>query len=313
MRLHLMIEGQEDVTWEDWLALASACEEHGVEAMFRSDHYLSVEGYSDRGSLDAWATIAALAAVTDTVRLGTLVSPATFRHPSELAKVVTTADRVSRGRVELGLGTGWLEAEHAAYGFPFPSMRERIERLEEQLQIVSGEWADGRFSFAGRHYQVSDLNALPKPIQRPRPPLILGGRGGPRSIALGARFADEYNTVYKTVEECVAIRASLDGARAEAGRDPVPLSLMTGWLVGEDRAELLDRAGRLAEWRGHEGGAESFLASLPESWITGTLEQAVEQLQKLAAAGVERVMAQHLLHRDLDAIEQIGRRVAPAL
>jgi F420-dependent oxidoreductase-like protein len=313
MRLHLMIEGQEDVTWEDWLALASACEEHGVEAMFRSDHYLSVEGHSDRGSLDAWATIAALAAVTDTVRLGTLVSPATFRHPSELAKVVTTADRVSRGRVELGLGTGWLEAEHAAYGFPFPSMRERLERLAEQLEIVSGEWADGRFSFTGRYYQVSDLDALPKPVQRPRPPLILGGRGGPRSIGLGGRFADEYNTVYKTVEECAGIRAALDDACVEAGRDPVPLSLMTGWLVGEDRAELLDRAGRLAEWRGHEGGAGSFLASLPESWITGTLEQAVEQLQRLAAAGVERVMAQHLLHRDLDPIEQIGRRVAPAL
>ena len=133
MRVSLMIEGQEGVTWEDWQALAHACEEHGVEALFRSDHYLSVEGRADRGSLDAWATIAALAAVTSTVRLGTLVSPATFRHPSELAKVVTTADHVSRGRVELGMGTGWLEAEHEAYGFPFPPTGTRMQMLAEQL------------------------------------------------------------------------------------------------------------------------------------------------------------------------------------
>src|SRR3954452_25604889 len=143
MRVSLMIEGQEGVTWEDWQALAGACEEHGVEALFRSDHYLSVEGHADRGALDAWATLAALAAVTSTVRLGTLVSPATFRHPSELAKVVATADHVSGGRVELGLGTGWLEAEHRAYGFPFPPLGERMERLDEQLAVVTGEWADG--------------------------------------------------------------------------------------------------------------------------------------------------------------------------
>jgi F420-dependent oxidoreductase-like protein len=313
MRVCLMIEGQEDVTWEDWRALAGACEEHGVEALFRSDHYLSVEGRGERGSLDAWATIAALAAVTGTLRLGTLVSPATFRHPSELAKVVTTADHVSGGRVELGMGTGWLEAEHEAYGFPFPPLGERMARLEEQLELVSRQWADGRVSFEGRRYAVRDLEALPKPAQRPRPNLILGGQGGARSLALAARHADEYNTVYKTVDECGALRRDLDEACRREGRDPMPLSLMTGWLVGEDRAELLERAGRLADWRGHEGGAESFLDSLPPSWIAGTLDEATERLRELAGAGVERVMAQHLLHRDLDAIEQIGRRVAPAV
>jgi F420-dependent oxidoreductase-like protein len=313
MRVCLMIEGQEDVTWDDWLALARACEEHGVEALFRSDHYLSVEGRSARGSLDAWATISALAAATSRVRLGTLVSPATFRHPSELAKVVTTADHVSGGRVELGLGTGWLAAEHEAYGFPFPPLSERLQVLEEQLEIVSREWADGRFTFSGRHYEIRELDALPKPVQRPRPHLIVGGQGGPRSVALGARFADEYNTIYKTAGECAALRSRLDGASRDADRDPIPLSLMTGWLVGEDRAELLDRAARLAEWRGYDGGGESFLGSLPRSWITGTLDEAAERLRELAAAGVERVMAQHLLHRDLGAVEQIGRRVAPAV
>src|SRR3954454_15288368 len=144
-----MIEGQEDVTWEDWQALAAACEQHGIDTMFRSDHYLSVMGETARGSLDAWATINALAAITSTLRLGTLVSPATFRQPSELAKVVATADRIPGGRIEPGMGTGWLEAEHRAYGFPFPPLKERMERLEEQLQSVSGGWGEGPCAVVG--------------------------------------------------------------------------------------------------------------------------------------------------------------------
>jgi F420-dependent oxidoreductase-like protein len=313
MRVCLMIEGQEGVSWDDWRALAGACEEHGVEALFRSDHYLSVDGRAERGSLDAWATVTALAAITSTVRLGTLVSPATFRHPSELAKVVATADHVSGGRVELGMGAGWMEAEHEAYGFPFPPPAERMAKLEEQIEVVSREWADGRFSFDGRHYRIHELDARPKPLQQPRPNLILGGRGGPRSLGIGARLADEYNTVFQTADECAAIRRGLDEAARRGGRDPIPLSLMTGWLVGEDRAELLDRAGRLAEWRGHSGDAESLLASLPESWIRGTLDEAAERLRELEEVGVERVMLQHLLHRDLDAVAQMGRQLAPAV
>jgi alkanesulfonate monooxygenase SsuD/methylene tetrahydromethanopterin reductase-like flavin-dependent oxidoreductase (luciferase family) len=294
-----MIEGQEDVTWDDWRALAGACEEHGIEALFRSDHYLSVFGRSERGSLDAWATINALAAVTSKLRLGTLVSPATFRHPSELAKVVVTADHVSGGRVELGLGTGWNEAEHEAYGFPFPPMGERMKMLAEQLELISRQWGAGPIQ--------------PKPLQQPRPNLILGGRGGPRSIRLAARFADEYNTVNKTAAECAEIRTQLDAACAEYRREPIPLSLMTGWLAGEDQAELVDRAERLSEWTGRGLDGESFLAELPPSSIAGTVDRAVERLGELAAVGVERVMLQHLLHRDLDAVEQIGRRVVPAV
>jgi F420-dependent oxidoreductase-like protein len=313
MRLCLMIEGQEDVTWDDWQALAGGCEEHGVEALFRSDHYLSVEGRMALGSLDAWATLAALAAITTTVRLGTLVSPATFRHPSQLAKVAATVDHVSGGRVEVGMGTGWLEAEHRAYGFPFPPLAERLATLEEQLEVVTREWVDGPFSFEGRRYRIEELDALPKPVQRPRPNLILGGSGGPRSLALGARFADEYNVAFKTAEECAAIRRELDEVCRSEGRDPIPFSLMTTWLVGEDRAELLDRAGRLAETRGAAAGAESFLAYVPDSWLVGTLDEATERLRELAGAGVERVMLQHLLHQDLDAVAQIGRRVAPAV
>jgi F420-dependent oxidoreductase-like protein len=308
MRLCLMIEGQEDVTWEDWLALARACEEHGVETLFRSDHYLSVEGHTGRGSLDAWATINALAAVTTTLRLGTMVSPATFRHPSELAKAVTTADHVSGGRVELGMGTGWNEAEHAAYGFPFPPLGERMEMLEEQLQIVAGQWAGGPFSFQGRHYRLGELDALPKPVQRPRPPLIVGGSGGPRSLALAARYADGYNTIYKTAAELADLRRELDEACRREGREPMPLSLMTGWLAGEDRAALVERAGRLADWRGEPGGGEKLLRELPDAWLAGTIDELAGRLDELAEAGVERVMLQHLHHRDLDAVAEIGRR-----
>jgi alkanesulfonate monooxygenase SsuD/methylene tetrahydromethanopterin reductase-like flavin-dependent oxidoreductase (luciferase family) len=299
VRVALMIEGQEDVTWDDWRALAAACEESGIDTMFRSDHYLSVFGRSERGSLDAWATINALAASTSKLRLGTLVSPATFRHPSELAKVVVTADHVSGGRVELGLGTGWNEAEHEAFGFPFPPMGERMKLLADQLELISRQWAAGPI--------------LPKPLQQPRPNLIVGGRGGPRSIKLAARFADEYNTVNKTADECAEIRTQLDAACAEQGREPISLSLMTGWLAGEDQAELIDRAERLSVWTGRGLDGESFLAELPPSSIAGTVEEGIHQLGELASAGVERVMLQHLLHRDIDAVEQIGRRVVPAV
>jgi F420-dependent oxidoreductase-like protein len=313
MKLCLMIEGQEDVTWEDWLAIAGACEEHGIGSLFRSDHYLSVMGERFHSSLDAWATIAGLAAVTSKLRLGTMVSPVTFRHPSELAKVVTTADHISGGRVELGMGTGWLEAEHRAYGFPFPPFKERLELLEEQLEVITRQWAAEPFSFEGTHYRIEDLGALPKPVQRPRPNLILGGRGGPHSVTLAARLADEYNTIFKTPEECASLRHALDDECRRVGRDRIPLSLMTGWLVGEDRAELHDRASRLARLRGEPDDPEQVLAGLPEAWITGTLEEAVEQLRELAGAGVARVMAQNHLHTDLKAIAQIGGQVAPVV
>lgn len=316
MDVCLMIEGQEDVTWEDWRALAAACEEHGVGTMFRSDHYLSVEDRRERGSLDAWTTIAALAAVTERLRLGTMVSPATFRHPALLAKAVVTADHVSGGRVELGIGAGWWEREHEAYGFELPPVGPRLDALEEQLQVVHGHWGEGPFSFEGEYFRARDLDALPKPVQRPRPPLILGGSGGPRSLRLAARYADEYNTVMSTAAEIADLRERLDRACEAEGRDSasLPLSMMTGWLVGADRAELVDRAAHLAAWKGEDDAdGESFLAGLPESTVAGTVGEAIEQLQALEEAGLARIMGQHLLHRDLDAVELMGRQVAPAL
>jgi F420-dependent oxidoreductase-like protein len=305
VELCLMIEGQEGVTWPQWVAIASACEEHGVPALFRSDHHLNLQERPDRGSLDAGTVLAALGAITTTLRLGTLVSPATFRHPSTLAKAVVAADHASDGRVTLGLGAGWNEREHAAYGFPFPPVGERMERLAEQLEIVHGHWADGPFSFSGRHYELRDLDALPKPVQRPRPPLVMGGDAGRRAAALAARWADEYNTAFPTLEDVRERRRRIAAACEAAGREPIPFSVMTGLLVGRDRDELRARRRALVERTGIE--------ELPESWIAGTLEEALGQLAALREAGAHRVMLQNLLHDDLDVVGLIGRELAPRL
>ncbi len=310
MQLCLMIEGQEGVSWAQWVALAQACETARIPALFRSDHYLNLDGaHPERAALDAWATLSALAAVTTTLRLGTLVSPATFRHPSALAKMVVTADHISGGRVELGLGAGWHEREHAAYGFPFPATRVRMEILEEQLQVIHGSWGDAPFSFEGRHYQVQDLIAQPKPRQQPHPPLIMGGLAGPRSAGLAAAYADEYNTVFPTVDDVRERKARVDAACAARDRDPIPFSVMTGVVIGADESELAIRRARVAEISGIPG----LIDEAPTGWIVGTVAQAQEQLGALREAGVSRVMCQHLAHEDLEAVALLGSEVAPAV
>ena len=307
-----MIEGQEGVSWEDWLALARACEEHRVPALFRSDHYMNLDGrHPERVALDAWATVCGLAAVTSTVRLGTLVSPATFRHPSNLAKLVASADQISGGRIELGLGAGWHEREHAAYGFPFPPTPERVDVLEEQLQVVLGSWGEEVFSFTGRHYRLDALDARPKPVQRPHPPLIIGGNARARSAALAARYADEYNTPFPTVSEVRARRQRIVEACSAAGREPIPFSIMTALITGSDAGELRDRARRQLERVGSDQDVGALLRDPPHGWIVGEIEQVVEQLNVLREAGVSRVMCQQLLHGDLEAVALLGRELAP--
>jgi F420-dependent oxidoreductase-like protein len=310
MRVCLMIEGQEGVTWEQWRALAGTCEQHGFDALFRSDHYLSVQDRRERGALDAWTTIAALAATTSTLRLGTLVSPASFRHPSVLAKAVVTADHVSGGRVELGMGTGWWQAEHEAYGFPFADARTRMDVLAEQLEIVHRQWTtEEPFDLSGEHYTLRGCQARPKPVQEPHPPLIVGGSAGARSVALAARWADEYNTIFATPEECAQRRARVAEAWERAGRDPagVRFSLMTGVAVGADRRELDARAQRIASTHGQDPRESA------DRSVVGTVEEAVERLRALRDAGVDRVMLQHLLSDDLETVELIGREVIPAV
>jgi F420-dependent oxidoreductase-like protein len=276
MRLCVMIEGQEGVTWEDWLALGRASEELGFDALFRSDHYGTVVSEEELGSLDAWATLAALAAVTSRIRLGTLVSPATFRHPTVLAKNAVTVDHISDGRVEVGLGAGWNEAEHVRYGFPFPPLRERMDMFAEQLEVIHRQWAAEPFSFEGERYQLTDSDPRPKPVQQPHPNLIVGGSGRPRSVALAARWGDEYNTLSTDPDELRALGERIAAACVRHERDPLPLSVMM---------------------------------RIPE----GTPDDVVRQLTALAEAGVERVMLQHLDHRDLDVLRVIAEEVAPAL
>jgi F420-dependent oxidoreductase-like protein len=309
MQLSLMIEGQNGVTWEQWLALAAACETHGIETLFRSDHYLNLGGAEELGSLDAWGTLCALAGATRTLRLGTMVSPATFRHPSELAKLVTTADHVSGGRVELGLGAGWNEPEHAAYGFAFAPLKTRMDVLAEQLAVVHGNWSAGPFSFSGDHYTLDGLVALPRPVQRPHPPLLMGGAAGPRAVALAARYADEYNVVYPSVDEARERRERVLAACAKADREPIAFSVMTGVVVGEDDASLAARATAVEQRMGLEPGR--LLRDPPAGWIVGTVEPVATQLRALGAVGVDRVLCQHIAHEDTEMVAVLGERVAP--
>ncbi len=307
-----MIEGQNGVSWEEWLALARSCEAHGIPALFRSDHYLDLSGqHPERGSLDAWATICGLAAVTTELRLGTMVSPATFRHPSELAKVATTADHISGGRIELGLGAGWHEREHTAHGFPFPDTRTRFDILEEQLQVVLGHWSDVPFSFPGEHYRLDTLEAQPKPVQKPHPPLIMGGDAGPRSARLAAAYADEYNTAFAAPSDVHKRRTRIAEACERAGREMIAFSVMTTVIIGADEADLRARVNRVADQL--EMDADQLLSDAPDSWIVGDIDRAAEQLHELAQAGVDRVMCQHLAHRDTDFLALLGERLAPLM
>jgi F420-dependent oxidoreductase-like protein len=312
MRVCLMIEGQEGVSWEQWVALARACEETGIEGLFRSDHYRSVFEVAGRGSLDAWATLAGLAAVTERLRLGTMVSPVTFRHPSELARVAATVDHISGGRVELGLGAGWNESEHRAFGFPMPELGERMELLAEQLEIVHRQWTEEEFSFEGRHYRLERCRAEPKPLQRPNPPLIMGGAAGPRAARLAARWADEYNTTFASPEDCRERRARIAAACEQAGREPIAFSLMIPCVVGRDPKEVLARARRRLEASGRADDDPAVLLSR-EDHVVGTVEEVVARLREYESAGVERVFLQHLDHADLEMVGLIGAEVVPSL
>ncbi len=289
MRVALMIEGQEGVTWEHWLALAQACEQHGIEALFRSDHYLSPTDPA-RPALDAWAVLPALAARTERIELGTLVSPVTFRPAAVLANVSATANEISGGRVTLGMGTGWMEAEHERFGFPFPPMAERLALFREQIEAVQGFW-DGR--------------------RRPR--LVVGGSGLSGTIDPAARFADEYNTVMAPPEECAARREKLARACEREGREPIPFSLMTACAIGRDEAEARERIRRRLVRAGQEIDPDEYRATRGGAAILGTLEQAAERLRDYERAGVERVMLQHLDHTDIDMVELIGRELVPAV
>jgi len=286
VRISLMIEGQEGVEWEQWLALALAAEAAGLEGLYRSDHYRSIVRGEPAGALDAWATLAALAARTERLRLGTLVSPVTFRPPSVLAKSVVTVDQISGGRAELGIGAGWFEAEHETYGFPFPPMRERLDELDRQLEEITRQWTEAE-------------DVEPKPVQVPRPRIIVGGRAKPRTVHAAVRYADEYNTVSPTLDEARERRQIVAEAAETAGRAPLTFSMMTSCVVGGDEAEARGRLPRFRELTGHDA-----------PMLFGTVEQVAESLREYEAVGVERAMLQHIVHEDVDMVGVLGELAA---
>jgi len=314
MRLCVMIEGQEGVTWEDWVRVARLVEETGLEGLFRSDHYTAIIR-ADAVAHDAWTTLAGLAAVTERIRLGTLVSPATFRHPSVLARMSATVDHISGGRLDVGMGAGWYEREHLAHGFPFLDARRRFDLFAEQVEVVVRSWADERFDHDGPAYRLRDQQALPRPVQRPHPPLVLGGTVKRRFAALAARYATEVNTLGAPNEELRERKAALDRACAEIGRDPATLgySVMTSCFLGETSADVLDRVGRFQSIRGVDTDAKAVVRERRDRWLVGTVDEIAERIEELRALGVTRVVLQHLNHDDDAMVALVGDRLLPLL
>jgi F420-dependent oxidoreductase-like protein len=306
MLLRIFTEPQQGADYATLLSVARAAEELGFDAFFRSDHYLTMAGSGLPGPTDAWITLAGLAVQTSRIRLGTLMSPVTFRLPGPLAIAVAQVDQMSGGRAELGLGTGWFDAEHAAYGIPFPPLAERFARLEEQLKIVTGLWetAEGdTFSFSGTHYSLSGSPALPKPVQRPRPPVLIGGAGQRRTPRLAASFADEYNIPFASVADSTAAFDRVRRACQEAGRDPGSLVYSAAQTVccGRDEAELARRA----EATGQQ------LAGLRQTGLAGSPAEIVDKLGLFAEAGATRAYLQVLDLHDLGHLELIAAEVMP--
>jgi F420-dependent oxidoreductase-like protein len=315
MRYALMIEAQQGLTYADLLAIARRAEAAGFEAMFRSDHYESFPGPPGRPTTDAWTVLAGLARETERIRLGVLVSPVTFRHPGAFAKIVATVDEMSGGRVEAGLGAGWNEDEHRRHGFAFPPIADRADMLEEQLAIVHGLWdePDG-WTYEGRHYRVEDAIFHPKPVQRPRPPIIVGGEGSARSLRLAARYADEFNVTSSDPARVADRLARLDEACRAIGRDPATIrrSAMVGTLVGRDEAELAARRQALLAEFSLDEQADEWFATREQRWIVGTPDQARAKVAEFAAAGVERLMLQDFLPRDLAMVDLLGEELVRA-
>ena len=309
MRLRIFTEPQQGASFDDLLRVARAAEDLGFDAFFRSDHYLKMGPVSGLpGPSDAWVSLAGIARETSRIRLGTLVSPVTFRLPGQLAITVAQVDDMSAGRVELGLGSGWFADEHAAYGIPFPPLGERYDLLEEQLAIIDGLWrtpTGQSYSFAGRHYQLVDAPALPKPTQFPRPPVILGGAGRTRSASLAARYADEYNVGFQPVADTAEVFGRVRSAVADAGReaDTMTYSAALETVVGRGEAEV---SGRASAFRREA-------ADLRRNALVGSPAEVVDQIGRYAQIGAEAIYLQVMDLADLDHLELIASEVMPQL
>lgn len=316
MRFALMIEAQQGLLYEDQLSIARRAEADGFETLFRSDHYASFPGSSDQPTTDAWAILAGLARETSTIGLGTLVSPVTFRHPGNFVKLVTTVDQMSGGRLEVGVGAGWNEADHEPLGLAFPSIEDRANLMEDQLALLHGLWEEPiGWDFDGHHVVVRGGALVAGPVHRAgrpmgrngrtRPRIITGSEGSPRGFRLAARYSDEFNLSSSTPEIAREKEAQLDAACDAAGRDPKSLtrSAMVGVLMGATDAEVERRAGDLLIALGGSGSAGEWLAKRRSRWILGTPDQARAMVRRYADAGIERIMLQDMLPRDGDMID----------
>ena len=306
MRLRIFTEPQEGASYDTLLRVAKATEELGFDAFFRSDHYRAIFGAGPPGPTDSWVTLGALARETSRIRLGTLVSSATFRLPGPLAISVAQVDQMSGGRVELGLGAGWYDGEHAAYGIPFPpTARERFDRLEEQLEIVAGLWEtpEGEtYSFDGAHYKLTDSPALPKPAQRPRPPIIVGGWGTKRTPRLAARFADEFNAGFQAVAATGEAIERARAACAAAGRTAeMAYSVAQAVCCGRDEAEVKRRADAIGQP----------VDGLRDNGIAGTPAEVVDKIGQFGEVGCDRIYLQVLDLLDLGHLELLASDVLP--
>ncbi|MBF4162292.1 LLM class F420-dependent oxidoreductase [Nocardioides sp. CBS4Y-1] len=310
MSLRIFTEPQQGASYEELLAVAREAERLGFDAFFRSDHYLHMSGDGMPGPSDAWTTLAGLARDTSTIRLGTMMTSATFRHPGPLAITVANVDAMSAGRVELGIGAGWFAAEHEKYGIPFPGTGERFDRLEEQLAVITGLWStDGGFSFDGEHYPVTDSPGLPKPVQRDGhaggPPVLIGGMGKKRTPALAAQYADEFNLPFVPFEAGLEQHDRVRRACETIDRDPATLTHSAALVlcVGETEAELARRA----EAIGRE------VEELRENGFAGLVDEVVEKAARYATSGQSRLYLQMLDLGDLDHLRLVAERVVPCL
>lgn len=303
----VFVEPQQGATYSDQLAVARAAEAAGYSAFFRSDHYLAMSGDGLPGPTDSWVTLAGIARETSSIRLGTMVTSATFRYPGPLAISVAQVDEMSGGRVELGLGSGWFEAEHQAYAIPFPPLGERFDRLTEQLQIITGLWttpAGEKFDFTGKHYSIVESPALPKPAQSPHPPIIIGGGGAKRTPALAAQFAAEFNIPFVPLDALKAQYDRVAAAVESAGRPPESLTYSAAFVVcaGRDDAEIARRAAAINR------EVDELRSNSP---VVGTPAEIADKLGPFVEAGVQRVYLQVLDMSDLDHVEFFAGEVVP--
>jgi F420-dependent oxidoreductase-like protein len=309
MDFRVFVEPQQGATYGDQLAVAKAAEQLGYSAFFRSDHYVAMAGDGLPGPTDSWVTLGGIARETSSIRLGTLVSSATFRYPGPLAISVAQVDEMSGGRVEFGLGAGWFEAEHKAYAIPFPPLGERFDRLSEQLDVITGLWTTPTgetFDYSGTHYTVADSPALPKPVQAPHPPIVIGGSGAKRTPALTAKFASEFNAAFASLDEVKTQYGRVTAALADAGRAPDSLVYSAAFVVcaGRDESEIARRAAAI----GRE--VDELRSNSP---LAGTPAEIVDRLDAFAEAGVQRVYLQLLDMSDLDHLELFAGKVVGQL